>query len=273
MAGREAEEDSTFLRSLDAIVLTGGRGTRLGGVAKAELRVGGARLIDTVLGAAYASGSERLIVVGSRKVAPASLSVLHTREDPPFGGPVAALAAGLSLATAEWVLLLAVDLPRAAELCDLLLQGATARHNATQYPASTLEAATQATPTPTPTLDQTPPAAAQAPSLARGSINQESPTTTETAPEAYIVRDAHGMLQWLAGLYRTEPLQLAIEASLADAGGNPSGLPLRSVVSRLRIAEVLDQTGASADIDTEDDLVSARAYTATNPRSKGEHRE
>ena len=75
-----------------AIVLAGGRGTRLGGVHKPALTVGGRTLLDRVLGAVAAAAP--LIVVGPPQPVPEVAIV--TREEPAGGGPVAALAAGLT---------------------------------------------------------------------------------------------------------------------------------------------------------------------------------
>lgn len=100
----------------DAVIVAGGRATRLAGSNKPEWVHHGHRLLDDALDAA--AGARRTVVVGDVDV-PAG--VLLTREDPPFGGPVAAVAAGLaSLEQATtgprpaWVLLLASDLPHAA---------------------------------------------------------------------------------------------------------------------------------------------------------------
>lgn len=98
---------------LDAVILAGGRGSRLGGVSKPELQLGGRSLLDAALAAA--SGAVRTVVVGDVAVPD---GVLRTREDPPFGGPVAGLEAGCRLLDAvagrdraEWTLVLAADLP------------------------------------------------------------------------------------------------------------------------------------------------------------------
>jgi molybdopterin-guanine dinucleotide biosynthesis protein A len=91
----------------DAIILAGGQGTRLGGRDKAELDVGGRRLLDIALDAT--AGAGRVIVVGPRRPAPPE--VLWRREDPPGGGPVAALAAGAPEVVANRVVVLGVDYP------------------------------------------------------------------------------------------------------------------------------------------------------------------
>ncbi len=91
----------------DAIVLAGGAGRRLGGADKPALRVGGTTLLDRVLDACAGAGTT--VVVGPHR--PTARPVTRTVEDPPGGGPVAALAAGLRRTTADLVLLLAADLP------------------------------------------------------------------------------------------------------------------------------------------------------------------
>lgn len=102
--------------AVDAVVLAGGRGTRLGGVDKGALEVDGRTLLDGVLDAV--AGCDHLVVVGD--VAPRP-GVVVTREQPPFAGPAAAVAAGLALVEAPWVLLLACDLPRAVDAVPALL--------------------------------------------------------------------------------------------------------------------------------------------------------
>ena len=91
----------------DAIVLAGGTGRRLGGADKPGLVIGGRTLLDRVLAAC--EGAARTIVVGPERST--YRAVVWTREEPVGGGPVAALAAGLELVTAQNVVLLAADLP------------------------------------------------------------------------------------------------------------------------------------------------------------------
>ena len=91
----------------DAIILAGGASRRLGGADKAEILLGGKRLLERALEAVV--GARRVIVVGPRRAAPGR--VLWTSEDPPGGGPAAALGAGVELVTAPLVVVLAVDMP------------------------------------------------------------------------------------------------------------------------------------------------------------------
>lgn len=104
------------------MVLTGGRGSRLGGAVKAELDLGGGPLIARLLDALAAAGVADAVVVGpAPSHVPDGLRVRITREDPPFGGPAAAVQAALPLVEAPWVLLLACDLPRSGDVVRLLL--------------------------------------------------------------------------------------------------------------------------------------------------------
>ncbi|MET9628793.1 molybdenum cofactor guanylyltransferase [Lentzea sp. NPDC006480] len=93
-----------------AIILTGGRGERLGGVDKAALSYRDATLLDHVL--SVVDDASEIIVVGPEKDIP---NVIWAREDPPGGGPLAGLAAGLSKTTEDWVAVLAVDQPGITE--------------------------------------------------------------------------------------------------------------------------------------------------------------
>jgi molybdopterin-guanine dinucleotide biosynthesis protein A len=91
-----------------AVVLAGGRAARLGGQSKPQLDVGGRSMLATVLTAV--EGAEPRVVVGPPQPVPDG--VLRVREEPPGGGPVPALAAGLvAVGDAEVVAVLAADLP------------------------------------------------------------------------------------------------------------------------------------------------------------------
>ncbi|MFJ2216589.1 NTP transferase domain-containing protein [Streptomyces sp. NPDC101062] len=97
------------MTAYDAIVLAGGAARRLGGVDKPGVRVGGRALLDRVLAAS--DGAADTVVVGGRR--PTARPVRWTREEPPGGGPLAALDAGVrSMRTdTETVLVLSADLP------------------------------------------------------------------------------------------------------------------------------------------------------------------
>lgn len=93
----------------DAVVLAGGSGLRLGGADKPSLVVAGRTLLDTALTAC--AGARATVAVGPRR--PTSHPVAWTREVPPGGGPLAALAAGLEALPADvrLVVVVAADLP------------------------------------------------------------------------------------------------------------------------------------------------------------------
>ncbi|MCB2178257.1 MAG: NTP transferase domain-containing protein [Actinomycetales bacterium] len=104
----------------DLLVLAGGEGERMGRVSKAEVQVAGRAMLDRVLDAADTARCS--VVVGPGRLArPGVPAVL---EDPPLGGPVAGLAAGLAALGPAGdipVVVLACDAPRAARAVPLLL--------------------------------------------------------------------------------------------------------------------------------------------------------
>lgn len=128
--------------------------------AKTLRTVGGRRLLDLVLDACAAAA--RVVVVGQRTEV--NRQVSWAREDPPGGGPVPALRAGLADVRADQVALLAGDLPflrdRDVELLGLLAH---------------------------------PPAAGG------------------------VLVDGRGRPQWLAGVWRTEPLRAALTSYQGDS--------------------------------------------------------
>ncbi|WP_243064611.1 molybdenum cofactor guanylyltransferase [Humibacter sp. RRB41] len=156
---------------IDAIILAGGRASRLDGIDKAALIVGGTRLVDRAIAAAGVVGADRIVLVGpqrARTAAPDSTAFfVSVREDPPFGGPVAALAAGLSKVTATLVLLLAADLPHVELAGDRL--------------------------------------AAMIEHVVDGSDPEKG-----TAVDGVVLVDEAGRDQWLTGIYRAESLRSAI---------------------------------------------------------------
>ena len=119
--------------AFDALILAGGRAARIGGRSKPDVLVGGRRLLDHALDAA--AGARLTVVVGpAALVAEAALVgalVLTTQEDPPHGGPVAGIEAGLraldaaahraDATAAPPVLLLACDVPLARHIVGRLL--------------------------------------------------------------------------------------------------------------------------------------------------------
>ncbi|HAG58885.1 MAG TPA: molybdopterin-guanine dinucleotide biosynthesis protein [Arthrobacter bacterium] len=106
----------------DAVILAGGRSSRLGGVPKPDLTYDGDSLLRR--SAAAAGGARAAVVVGpdSREV-PAGF--LRCREEPPFAGPAAAIAAGLAALAAgggrpRLTLVLACDMPNVGQAVEAL---------------------------------------------------------------------------------------------------------------------------------------------------------
>ncbi|MCW5249938.1 NTP transferase domain-containing protein [Streptomyces sp. SHP 1-2] len=113
----------------DAVVLAGGAARRLGGADKPGVRVGGRALLDRVLAAC--AGARATVVVADPR--PTARPVTWAREEPPGGGPLAALAAGLRHTTAPYVVVLSADLP--------FLDAATVRRLTAHLAAGTADGA------------------------------------------------------------------------------------------------------------------------------------
>lgn len=130
---------------MDVLILAGGEARRLGGADKPMVEIGGLTLLDRVIAACIAAThsigamhsapphgdestepasahvaradsvaenqfkSDNVIVVGPPRLI--QHSVRWVREDPPGGGPVTAIAAGLSVCRAPYVGIFAADLP------------------------------------------------------------------------------------------------------------------------------------------------------------------
>jgi molybdopterin-guanine dinucleotide biosynthesis protein A len=101
----------------DAILLAGGRASRLGGVDKPQLTIGSRTLLDRVIDAV--SDARQVVVAGPRQAV--GRDVVFCREAPPGGGPVAAVAAALPHISADVVVILAADLPAIAPAVPALL--------------------------------------------------------------------------------------------------------------------------------------------------------
>jgi len=203
----------------DAVVLAGGGARRLGGADKPALTVGARSLLDRVLSAC--ADATTTVVVGPRRAT--RRPVLWVREEPPGGGPLAALDAGLRHITEETVLVLSADLP--------FLRESTVR---------TLLAAVD-----------------EAPQHARGSEGSENSAGAESF-EGALLDD--GRDQPLLAAYRTEPLRREL-ALMRTEYGRLTGLPLRLLIPELRLRRVpaSSDTSDALDCDTWDDVAAARA--------------
>jgi molybdopterin-guanine dinucleotide biosynthesis protein A len=95
-----------------AVILSGGRSTRLG-FDKATATLGERTLLDWLLGGI--PDAIQCVLVGPQPVDP-TRPITVAREDPPGGGPVAGIAAGLTHVHSDVVAIVAVDMPLAGTL-------------------------------------------------------------------------------------------------------------------------------------------------------------
>ncbi len=105
-----------------AIIVVGGAGRRLGGVAKPWLLVGGRPIVDHVIDATRAHVDDIVLVGTVPAHARRRDDVRWTVEEPPGAGPAAAVRAGVALLDpgVDEVLLLAGDAPDVAATIEAL---------------------------------------------------------------------------------------------------------------------------------------------------------
>ncbi|MBF4564191.1 molybdenum cofactor guanylyltransferase [Plantibacter sp. VKM Ac-2876] len=207
--------------SVDAIILAGGRSSRLGGVAKASLLRDGRTLLQLAIDAARAAGG-RVVVVGPevRTTAP----VRFVRERPVFGGPAAAIAAGLDAlrdgVAAEGptqVAVLACDMPDAAPALAVVLDAAT----------------------------------------------DTATATAGTDTDGWVAVDDSGREQSLLAVYRREALEGRVAALRASQpSGDLAGVSVRQLLAGLVLRQVPVPEGGSADVDTWADATELGVVTA-----------
>jgi molybdopterin-guanine dinucleotide biosynthesis protein A len=109
-----------------AVVLAGGSAVRMDGADKAAVELDGSTLLERALAAL--TSADEVVVVGD--AVPTSRPVSFLREDPAYGGPAAALLAGLAgfAVRPDVVVAVAVDMPRVTtstvdRLLDALVRG------------------------------------------------------------------------------------------------------------------------------------------------------
>ena len=208
MPGSELPAEGDF--SCAAVVVAGGASRRLNHVPKASLSDGTSTLLDCAL-EAVASASPR-VVVGPESL-PLPSGVLHTREDPPFSGPAAAIHAGLECIATDcersqaplpsWCLILGVDTPRIAPAVQQLIAAARAAE--------------------------------------QSSVGQSAPAGSEASAGFWGV--AEGIYQPLVGIYRFEAIRSVFSTGTTDAS-------VRSFLRRLNPAAVEMSAADTADVDT-----------------------
>lgn len=122
MDGRVPGSVMASATSLTGLVLAGGRSSRMG-EDKAQLSLGGESLVQRSVRAFQVSTP--IVVVGE----PAAVSgreVSWVREDPPFAGPVAALACGVEQVQSDWVVVIPCDLAHPVDAVGHLLDAVDA---------------------------------------------------------------------------------------------------------------------------------------------------
>jgi CTP:molybdopterin cytidylyltransferase MocA len=218
-------------RTYDAVVLAGGGARRLGGTDKPSLTVGARTLLDRVL--SVCADASTTVVVGPRR--PTLRPVSWVREDPPGGGPLAALDAGLGSVTAPVVLVLSADLPfLRRETVRALLDGAGPGTG--------------------------PPVETDADSHSHADAYAHADPDPDI--EGAIVDD--GRDQPLLAAYRTDSLRREL-ALLRTEYGSLTSLPLRLIVPELRLQRIDVAVGGrttasdALDCDTWEDVAAARA--------------
>ncbi|RKR13556.1 molybdenum cofactor guanylyltransferase [Arthrobacter oryzae] len=247
----------------DAIILAGGRSSRLGGVPKAGLIYGGATLLERSLHAAGAAA--RTVVVGPD---PGNLpdGVLSCREEPPYAGPAAAIAAGLgALAVSRagrdgtvappppppFVLVLACDMPRSAAAVRVLfnaLAGAPAESPAAEQGRASSDADSKG--------------GVRSGVDSNDVYGNGGDSSGGDSRDGVMAVSADGRKQPLLGLYSTAALQrCAADAARSGSLENASAFAL---LARLDVQEVRVPSGSTDDVDTWDDA-SALGVSGTIP--------
>ncbi|WP_285035622.1 NTP transferase domain-containing protein [Plantibacter sp. ME-Dv--P-095] len=220
---------------VDAIILAGGRSSRLGGVAKASLLHDGRTLLQLAIEAARLTDGT-IVVVGpdaetAEPVAETTEPVRFVREHPAFGGPAAAIAAGLhalhepqptrnlrSPSLSRGVAVLACDMPGAAPALAVILETAAL-------------------------------ATAQEPDV-----------------DGWIAVDAGGRDQPLLGVYRSDALERRVaELQAAQPSGDLTGVAVRHLLSGLDLRRVAVPEGGSADVDTWADAAELGVVASDTP--------
>lgn len=199
---------------IDALVLAGGRSSRLNSTPKARLQYRGRTLLENTVAAV--SGLRSVVVVGDATAQELPAEVLVTREDPAFGGPAAAIGAGL-------------DALRAADEIH-----ADAAHTDAVYADFVIVLACDM-----------PNIAAAIPVLLR---ELDGDTDSD---DGLIALDAQHRLQPLAAAYRTSSLLEAV--ALARDNGPLEGSSVFQLIRTLRLREIVMPDDATDDVDSWDD--------------------
>ena len=213
----------------DAVILAGGRSSRLGGVPKQSLTYDGDSLLRRSAAAAW--GARAAVVVGPDAwEVPAGF--LRCREEPPFGGPAAAIAAGLAaLAVADGnrprlTLVLACDMPNVGQAVAVLKAALRSGGLAAEV-------------------------------LAAGGLASAAPAAGGPPGvkfDGVVAVSEDGRRQPLVGFYSTTALQRSV-AELESTGRLING-SVRALLASLDVQLVAVPAGSTADVDTWDDAAA-----------------
>jgi molybdopterin-guanine dinucleotide biosynthesis protein A len=209
---------------LDAIVLAGGRSARLSGVPKAMLRRHGVTLVDTAVNAAAQAAARRIVVVGDAVTTVHADRVITAREDPPYGGPAAAIAAGL-----DALRIMRPD--RGSAVGDPLISDPPGTPAADDDGVIVLACDL--------------PAAA----IAVTALTSALPLAADE--DGIVAVDDSGRMQQLTAVYRRSTLSRAVAATRAER--SLDGASVRLLVASLTLRRLAVPVGATDDIDTPDD--------------------
>lgn len=236
-AGSTPDAGSEPDRPYAAIVLAGGGARRMGGRNKPALAVAGRSMLDRVLGA-VADAARRVVVGPDDLVLPPE--VLRTREHPPGGGPVAAIAAGLA----------ALHGPKAAPHGpEAALVGPDAAPHGPEAALAGPEPVEVAV------------LAADLPLLDRAGIARLRNALAACDADVALFVDAEGRWQSLCAVWRAASLR----ARCAALGTPLAGRAIRDLLAGADVVPVSSPAGGPPpwfDCDTQDDLDRARSWLA-----------
>ncbi|WP_173921366.1 molybdenum cofactor guanylyltransferase [Agromyces sp. Marseille-P2726] len=222
---------------LDAIILAGGRAERLGGASKPDLVVGGRSLLSIAIDAARTVGCARIIVVGPSELDAPGCTVV--REDPPFGGPVAAVAAGLAALGVPGGRVAPGEAGRVSRPGDPDLDPRRAARGATRSPNDDVLVLARDMPD------------AHDATRRLGEARSEA-----SVGDGVCLVDADGNTQWLAAIYSRSSLERSLDVLELERG--VTGASMRRLAASLDLTLVADG-GSTHDIDTWSDLERARS--------------
>lgn len=219
------------------VVLAGGTSRRFGGDGddKLDATLAG----RTVLGVTVANlPSWPTIVVGPSRDGVTERAVRWVREDPPLGGPAAALTAALPHVTTPWCAVLAGDMPFGGRLLEPLLH--VARGGSRTFASPN---APRATPSDAPGM----------PEDAGASVPEGRFDGAPEGPFDGARATVDGRAQPLLAMYRTASLRRA-----ARLASSPRDLSMRALLRPLSVVDVpVERLGTiedARDIDTLADL-------------------